>query len=120
LFPKEIQILLRQLHTLIRKVAPQAKEAISYGIPTYKLHGNLVHFAAYENHIGFYPGASGIAAFKKEIARYKSSKGTVQFPIDEPIPTRLVHDIVKFRVEENEEKAAWKKKKKTASKKTIR
>jgi len=85
----------------IRKAAPEAVEAISYGIPTFKLNGNLVHFAAFRKHIGFYPTSSGIRAFKKEISTYKWSKGSVQFPIDKPIPYDLVKKIVRFRVKEN-------------------
>lgn len=88
----------------IRKAAPAAEEAISYQIPTFKLNGNLVHFAAFKEHIGFYPTSSGIAAFKKELAPYKISKGTVQFPLDEPIPYDIVEKITVFRVNENSRK----------------
>lgn len=105
-YPKKAQILLNELRTLIAKIAPQAEETIKYGIPTFVLNGNLVHFGAYEKHIGFYPGASGIVAFKKELAKYKSGKGSVQFPIDEPLPDTLIERIVRFRVAENEKKSA--------------
>jgi len=100
-FPEEVQVVLNEMRKTIREAAPGAKEAISYGIPTFKLNGNLVHFAAYRNHIGFYPTPSGIDAFRKEISRYQHSKGTVQFPINEPIPLDLIRRIVRFRVEEN-------------------
>jgi len=100
-FPKEVQELLEELRDTIHKAAPAAEEAISYAIPTFKLNGNLVHFAGYKNHIGFYPGASGVEAFKKELSSYKGAKGSVQFPIDEPLPLALIGRIVKFRVSEN-------------------
>lgn len=98
--PKDEQRLLTQMRTTIQKAAPQATEKISYGIPTFYLNGNLVHFGAAQNHIGFYPTPSGITAFKKELAPYKSSKGAVQFPKDKPLPLALVARIVKFRVKE--------------------
>jgi len=100
-FPKEVQKKLKEIKKLIRKEAPGATEALKYGIPTFVLNGNLVHFAAYKNHIGFYPAPSGLSAFKKEIAKYKSSKGAVQFSLDEPLPLTLISKIVKFRVKEN-------------------
>ncbi|MEI7013435.1 iron chaperone [Leptospira licerasiae] len=111
-FPKEVQSILQELRKVIRETAPEASEKISYQIPTFYLNGNLVHFAAYKNHIGFYPGASGIAKFKKEIDNYKNAKGSVQFPIDQPLPFDLVRKIVKFRVGEFEEKTPKKTKKK--------
>ncbi len=111
-YPKETQKNLKQLRATIKKAAPQAEEVISYGMPAYKWNGMLVYFAAYEKHIGFYPGSSGIAAFKKELASYKTSKGTVQFPVDEPVPLPLVARIVKFRLKENQEKALLKSMKK--------
>jgi len=111
-FPAEKQQLLERIRALIQKVAPAAIEKISYGIPTFYLNGNLVHFAAFNNHIGFYPGVSGIVAFQKEIAGYKNSKGAIQFPPDKPLPVKLISSIVKFRVKENLENAALKKKKK--------
>lgn len=111
-YPKETRKNLKQLRATIKKAAPQAEEIISYGMPAYKWNGMLVYFAAYEKHIGFYPGTSGIAAFKKELASYKTSKGTVQFPVDEALPLPLVTRIVKFRLKENREKALLKSKKK--------
>ena len=111
-YPKETQKNLKLLRAAIKKAAPQAEEVISYGMPAYKWNGMLVYFAAYEKHIGFYPGSSGIAAFKKELASYKTSKGTVQFPVDEPVPLPLVARIVKFRLKENQEKALLKSMKK--------
>jgi uncharacterized protein YdhG (YjbR/CyaY superfamily) len=101
---KEDQQLLQQMRATIRNAAPEATEKISYGIPTFRLNGNLVHFAAFPNHIGFYPTSSGIAAFKKDFGPYKSSKGAVQFPKDEPLPLALVTKIVKFRRKENLDK----------------
>jgi uncharacterized protein YdhG (YjbR/CyaY superfamily) len=100
-FPEDIQSILGKVRQTIRKAAPEAVEAISYQIPTFKLNGNLVHFAAFKNHIGFYPTSSGIRAFKKQLSPYKGAKGSVQFPIDEPIPYDLVKKIVIFRVKEN-------------------
>lgn len=111
-FPKEVQLILQELRKVIQEEAPEASEKISYQIPTFYLNGNLVHFAAYKNHIGFYPGASGIAKFKKEIDKYKNAKGSVQFPIDQPLPFELVRKIVKFRVGEYKKKVPKKKKKK--------
>ncbi|MGI0029855.1 MAG: iron chaperone [Nitrososphaera sp.] len=102
-FPKDVQGILEKMRQTIRKVAPEATEAISYQMPTFKLNGkNLVHFAAFKNHIGFYPIPSGIEAFKKELSPYKQGKGSVQFPIDRPIPYDLVKKIVIFRVKENQ------------------
>jgi uncharacterized protein YdhG (YjbR/CyaY superfamily) len=103
-FPEEIQVILNQVRTTIKKSAPDAVEKISYAMPTYFLNGNLVHFAAFQNHIGFYPAPSGIENFKKEISKYKWSKGAVQFPINEPMPLKLIEEIVKFRVRENQQK----------------
>ena len=100
-FPKEVQQLLKKMRLTIKKAAPKAMEKISYGIPTFTLNGNLVHFAGYKNHIGFYPTPSGITAFKKELSTYKGAKGSVQFPINEPLPLNLVSRIVKFRVNES-------------------
>jgi uncharacterized protein YdhG (YjbR/CyaY superfamily) len=105
-FPKDVQAILEMIRKLIRELAPDAKEAISYGIPTFKLDGNLIHFAAYEHHIGFYPGAAAIAAFSKELGPYERSKGTVQFPIDRPIPFDVIEGIVKFRLKEEEGRSA--------------
>jgi uncharacterized protein YdhG (YjbR/CyaY superfamily) len=111
-FPDEIQEQLQIIRNTIRIAAPEAEECINYGIPTFKFHGNLVHFSAYKTHIGFYPGASGIAEFKQELASYNTSKGTVQFPLDKPLPLELISDIVIFRLDENLRKAKPAKKKK--------
>ncbi len=100
-FPSDVQARLQKLRTTILKLAPGATEAMSYQIPTFKLNGNLVHFAAFKKHIGFYPGAAGIAAFQDELAGYKSAKGSVQFPLDQALPLDLVKKIVKFRVAQN-------------------
>jgi uncharacterized protein YdhG (YjbR/CyaY superfamily) len=100
-FPKEIQKILEELRATIKAAAPEAEEKISYQIPTFALKGNLVHFAAFKNHIGFYPTPSGIQAFKKELSMYESAKGSVQFPINKPLPLDLIRRIVKFRVAEN-------------------
>lgn len=109
-FPKDVQRILEQLRTTIRKAAPDAEEAISYQMPTFRLKGNLVHFAAYKNHIGFYPTPSGIEKFKKELSVYGGAKGSVKFPIDKPLPFDLISEIAKFRVQENLERAQAKKK----------
>jgi uncharacterized protein YdhG (YjbR/CyaY superfamily) len=103
-FPKEVQVLLQTIRATIKKAAPNAVETISYQMPAYKYYGMLTYFAGYKNHIGFYPGAGGIAAFKKELSVYKGAKGSVQFPHDRPLPLGLVGKIVKFRVEQNIEK----------------
>jgi uncharacterized protein YdhG (YjbR/CyaY superfamily) len=107
-FPESTQQLLQQMRIAISKAAPKAEEAISYAMPTFKLHGNLVHFAGYKYHIGFYPGAGGIAAFKDDINKYKNAKGSVQFSLDKPLPLALVTKITKYRVKQNMEKAALK------------
>jgi len=99
-FPGEVQALLQQLRKAIRAAAPGAEEAIRYGMPTFRLNGNLVHFAAYAKHIGFYPTPSAISAFQNELAPYASSKGAVQFPLDRPLPLALVRRMVRFRVRE--------------------
>ena len=109
-FPEDIQTLLQQIRVTIREAAPEAEEAIKYAMPTFVLNGNLVHFAAFKNHIGFYPVPSGIEAFKKELSVYKGAKGSVQFPLDQPMPLELITQIVKFRVSENMKKAKTKKK----------
>ena len=100
-FPVDVQDILNELRRVINENAPGAKEKISYQMPTFYLNGNLVHFAAYKSHIGFYPAPSGIEAFKDELTGYKWAKGSVQFPIDKPIPYDLVKRIVEFRVKEN-------------------
>lgn len=100
-FPKNIQSILQMLRQVIRESAPGAEEAIRYQMPTFRLNGNLVHFAAFKNHIGFYPTPSAIEAFKEKLFTYKTSKGAVQFPMNEPIPFDLVKRMVRFRVKEN-------------------
>jgi uncharacterized protein YdhG (YjbR/CyaY superfamily) len=102
-FPEEIQEKLESLRKTIRKIVPETEETISYGIPTFDLNRkHLVHFAAFKNHIGFFPTPSGINAFKKELSPYDTSKGTVRFPLDKPIPNDLIKKIVRFRVKEQE------------------
>jgi uncharacterized protein YdhG (YjbR/CyaY superfamily) len=108
-FPQDIQKLLNQMRATITKAAPKAEEAIRYAIPTFILNGNLVHFAAFKNHIGFYPAPAGIEAFKKEVAPYEAGKGSLQFPLDKPLPLSLVTKIVKYRVAQNLEKSTKKK-----------
>jgi uncharacterized protein YdhG (YjbR/CyaY superfamily) len=103
-FPKEIQKLLSEVRAVIKAAAPQATEKISYQIPTFYLNGNLVHFAAFKNHIGFYPTSSGISVFKDELKEYKSAKGSVQFPLHKPMPIDLIKRIVQYRVKENSQK----------------
>jgi len=101
-FPEDVQSVLEKMRQTIRKAAPDAVEAISYQMPTFKLNGkNLVHFAAWKNHIGLYPLPSGIDAFQEELSLYKSSKGSIQFPLNKPVPFDLVEKIVIFRVKEN-------------------
>ena len=111
-FPPDTQKLLKQLRATIKKAAPGAEELISYQMPAFKYNGRLVYFAGYKNHIGFYPMASGIAKFKKELSIYKGAKGSVQFPLDKPLPIQLIMKIISFRKNENLEKAALKAKKK--------
>lgn len=111
-FPPDIQILLEQMRATIKKAAPDATEKISYQMPTFFLYGNLVHFASLKNHIGFYPTPSAIIAFQKELTKYVSSKGAVQFPLTESLPLDLVTRMVTFRVKENLKKAELKAKKK--------
>lgn len=100
-FPQNIQEILQKLRKTISKAAPNAEETISYQMPTFKLKRNLVHFAAYKNHIGFYPTPSAIEAFKKELSSYETSKGTIKFPLNKPIPFDLVKRIVEFRLRED-------------------
>jgi uncharacterized protein YdhG (YjbR/CyaY superfamily) len=111
-FPEETQKILAELRATIKAAAPEAEEKISYQMPTFALKGNLVHFAAYKNHIGFYPTPSGIEAFQQELSTYEGAKGSVKFPIDEPLPLELISKIVAFRVAENLEKAERKASKK--------
>ena len=111
-FPPDVQVILEKVRATIREAAPEAEEAISYQMPTFKLKGNLVHFAAYKHHVGFYPAPRGIEQFQKELSVYKGAKGSVQFPLDKPMPYELISRIVKFRVQENLAKAEAKRKKK--------
>jgi uncharacterized protein YdhG (YjbR/CyaY superfamily) len=111
-FPKDIQKILEEMRATIKAAAPEAVEKISYQMPTFFLKGNLVHFAAHTNHIGFYPTSSGIEAFKGELSIYKGAKGSVQFPLGKPLPLKLVNKIVKYRVAENLKKAVSKSNKK--------
>ena len=110
-FPENVQRRLMELRNAIKEAAPDAEETISYGMPAFKLSGILVYFAAHKNHIGFYPTASGMRAFKDTLLMYKQSKGTVQFPLDESIPLDVVREIVRFRVNENLEKTKKRNKK---------
>jgi uncharacterized protein YdhG (YjbR/CyaY superfamily) len=103
-FPPGIQEILEKIRAVIRSEASEAQETINYQMPTFVLNGNLVHFAAFKNHIGFYPTPSGIEKFQKEVSKYKNAKGSVQFPLDQPIPYDLIREIVKFRVKENKAK----------------
>jgi uncharacterized protein YdhG (YjbR/CyaY superfamily) len=108
-FPRDVQRILEQIRTTIRRAAPDAEETIKYRIPTFVLGGNLVHFAAFKHHVGFYPTPSGIKTFKDELALYQSAKGSVQFPIDKPIPLTLIGKIVRCRVQEVRAKSAAKR-----------
>lgn len=110
-FAPEVQQLLEKVRSTIQKAAPEAVETISYGMPAFKLNGNLVYFAAFKSHIGFYALPSGNEAFQKELSCYKTGKGSIQFPFDKPLPLELITKIVKFRIEENVQKAELKKKK---------
>ena len=103
--PQEVRKILARLRNTIQAAAPKAEETISYQIPTFKYHGNLVHFAAWKTHVGFYPTASGIREFSSELQAYKLSRGTVQFPLDRPIPYGLIARIVRFRAKENRARA---------------
>lgn len=112
-FPKDVQIKLKQIRTCIQQCASEAEESISYGMPAYKLYGKpLVYFAAFQQHVGFYATPSGHHAFAKELSKYKQGKGSVQFPINEPLPMELITKIIRFRVNENLEKSKISKQKK--------
>ncbi len=100
-FPETVQAILEQIRATIKQVAPEAEETIKYGIPTFVLHGNLVHYAGFKKHIGFYPVPTGLEAFKEELSGYKTGKGSVQFPLDQPMPLDLIVRIVRFRISEN-------------------
>jgi uncharacterized protein YdhG (YjbR/CyaY superfamily) len=110
-FPRDVQEALQRIRAIIRDAAPDAEEAIKYQIPTFVLHGNLVHFAAFQNHIGFYPTPSAIAAFSGELTGYESAKGSVQFPLNKLVPFALIKKMVEFRVKESRAKMATKKRK---------
>jgi len=112
LFPKEIQEILMKIRQIIKENAPEASEKISYQMPTFYLNGNLIHFAAFKHHIGLYPTPSGINEFKEELSKYKGAKGSVQFPLDQPIPYDLIKRIVIYRVAESKKKTEAKSKKK--------
>ena len=103
--PKDVQKVLQKIRMTIRKAAPAAEEAISYQMPTFKLNGNLIHFAAYKNHIGLYPAPKAIEEFKEELTRYEGGKGTIRLQLDKPVPYDLISRIVKFRVKENLQKS---------------
>jgi uncharacterized protein YdhG (YjbR/CyaY superfamily) len=107
-FPKDIQDILQKIRRIVQEAAPEAREAIKYQIPTFTLNRNLVHFAAFKNHIGFYPTPSGTAKFRKQLSSYQAAKGSVQFPLDQPIPYELIREIVVFRVKEEQQKTATK------------
>ncbi len=111
-FPHDVQAILEKIRVTIRKAAPDAEETINYQIPTFVLKGNLVHFAAFKKHIGFYPTPTGMEKFKDELSIYEGAKGSVKFPLDKPMPFGLISKIVKFRVKENMERAETKGKKK--------
>jgi len=119
-FPTKVQKILQKVRKTIQKAAPDAAEAISYAIPTFKLNGNLVHFAGYQNHVGFYPAPQGVAEFEVDMARYGAGKGTARFPLDEPIPYELIARITTFRVGKNMERAAAKSTKRRAAQKPNR
>jgi len=110
-FPEDIQAILQKIRAVIQAAAPDAQEAISYAMPTFKLEGNLIHFAAFKNHIGLYPTPHGIEMFKEELSAYAGAKGSIRFPLDQPIPYDLIGKIAAARVQDNLAKAAAKKKK---------
>jgi len=110
-FPPDVQVILEKIRATIRKAAPGAEEAIKYRLPTYVLSGNLVHFGAFKRHIGFYATPTGNKKFRKDLSAYEGAKGSVQFPLDKPIPFDLVSKMVRFRVKENLERSAAKRKK---------
>jgi uncharacterized protein YdhG (YjbR/CyaY superfamily) len=110
-FPEDVQVILKKIRGIVREAAPEAQEAMKYQIPTFVLNGNLVHFAAFRKHIGFYPTPSGIEQFKDALSVYHSAKGSVQFPLDSPIPYALIKKIVEFRANENNTRATPRSKK---------
>jgi uncharacterized protein YdhG (YjbR/CyaY superfamily) len=103
-FPPQIRKTLKRLRHIVRREAPEAEERISYRIPAFYQNGYLVWYAGYSKHIGFYPTSSGIRAFRKKLSKYKCSRGTVQFPLDQPLPDKLIRQIVKFRMKQNSKK----------------
>jgi len=108
--PENIQLILQKLRSSLQALMPEAQEVISYGIPTFKLKGkNVVHYAAFKNHISLFPGASGVQAFEEQLTSYTTSKGTIQFPLNQPLPMELITTIVKFRIEETLAKTTKKK-----------
>ena len=109
-FPSNVKTILQKIRSIIKKAAPNAIETINYGIPTFKQHGNLVHYGAYKNHIGFYATPKGNQAFEEELSKYKKGKGSIQFPLSEPIPYKLIEQMVLIRVKQNLEKVVHKKK----------
>ncbi len=115
-YSPDIQEILIKLRRIIKEAAPEAEEKISWGMPTFVLHGNLVHFAVCKNHIGFYPGSSGVEAFIEELSEYKSTKGSIHLPLNKPLPSELISKIVRFRVAENKRDAEAKLLKKKKSK----
>ena len=115
-FPAKVQASLKKLRKLIQQLVPDATEDIKYGMPTFVLQGNMVHFAAYQHHIGFYPAPAVIVQFEKQLKGYKTSKGAIQFPIDEPLPFELITSMVKYRLKLHQESLAIKEM--TKSKKT--
>jgi len=108
-FPAEVRDILQQIRAIIREIVPDAEEVISYQMPTYRLQGNLVHFAAFKNHIGFYPTPSGVEAFQDELTFYQHAKGSIQFPLDRPMPYDLIRRIVMFRAKESLDQSGGKK-----------
>ena len=108
-YPRDVQVILQQIRTTITKAAPDAEEAIKYQIPTFVLNGNLVHFAAFKNHVKFYPTSSGIEEFKEALSPHEDGRGSVRFPINKPVPLSLIDQIVKFRVREVQAKSTTKK-----------
>lgn len=112
-FPQDVQDILQKVRSTIKSAAPDAEEAIKYGIPTFVLNGNLVHFGGFKKHVGFYPTPSVIEEFREELSVYQSAKGSIQFPLDKPMPYSLIEKLVEFRVMESREKAAVKQKKTT-------
>jgi uncharacterized protein YdhG (YjbR/CyaY superfamily) len=110
-FPPDVQAILQKVRTTIRRAAPEAEEAIRYQMPTFRLEGNLVHFAAFKSHIGLYPTPSGTETFREELSPYETGKGSIRFPLDKPMPYGLITRIVKFRVKENLERAKAKRSK---------